>query len=462
MFKKLIQYFIPDHFTTNEEEHRKAKITVGTLLVVAYFNINYIIISIIFEYKGGLYSQVPLLLVSIICLLLFKNKVLPKIITIFFFTVCIISIAITVYFTKGYESFITPWIASTPIVALLVAGKRGGIISLVICSLVLTSFYCLYLNGYIFPEGYNLKYKNIFSFTTNIGLILILYLIAIVFENTKNTALRNLDEKNNLLDVQKKTLEIKQKEILDSINYSRRIQRAILPPEKIVKRLLPDSFILYKPKDIVSGDFYWVTEWGNKTMFAAVDCTGHGVPGAFMSIVGQNILNQAVNEYGLSKPNLVLNSLNKGVSRTLGADDENVIRDGMDLALCSLDKKQMLLEFSGAFNPLWVLRNKEIIEIKGNKFPIGSFMDDAVQNFDNHTIQLEKNDIIYIFTDGYADQFGGPKGKKFKDKNVKKLLCDICHETMERQKEILETSINEWKGELEQIDDILIMGVKIN
>ena len=165
MFKKLIQYFIPDHFTTNEEEHRKAKITVGTLLVVAYFNINYIIISIIFEYKGGLYSQVPLLLVSIICLLLFKNKVLPKIITIFFFTVCIISIAITVYFTKGYESFITPWIASTPIVALLVAGKRGGIISLVICSLVLTSFYCLYLNGYIFPEGYNLKYKNIFSFT---------------------------------------------------------------------------------------------------------------------------------------------------------------------------------------------------------------------------------------------------------------------------------------------------------
>src|SRR3989344_3843918 len=198
MFKKLIQYFIPNHFTANEEEHRKAKITVGALLVVAYFNINYIIISILFDYAGGLYSQVPLFIVSISCLILFKNKILPKIIHAFFFIVCIISIAITVYFTKGYESFITPWIASTPIVALLVAGKRGGIIALVTCSLVLIGFYCLYIDGYSFPEGYNLKYKNIFSFTTNIGLILILYLVAIVFENTKNTALKNLDEKNNL------------------------------------------------------------------------------------------------------------------------------------------------------------------------------------------------------------------------------------------------------------------------
>ena len=408
-----------------------------------------------------MYSEVPLFIVSISCLILFKNKVLPKIIHAFFFIVCIISIAITVYFTKGYESFITPWIASTPIVALLVAGKRGGIITLVTCSLVLIGFYCLYIDGYSFPEGYNLKYKNIFSFTTNIGLILILYLVAIVFENTKNTALKNLDEKNNLLDIQKKTLEIKQKEILDSINYSRRIQSAILPPDKIVKRLLPDSFILYKPKDIVSGDFYWVTEWGNKILFAAVDCTGHGVPGAFMSIVGQNILNQSVNEYGLSKPNLLLNSLNKGVSRTLGADDENIIRDGMDLALCTLDKKNMQLEFAGAFNPLWILRNNEIIEIKGNKFPIGSFMDDAIQNFDNHEMKLEKGDLLYIFTDGYADQFGGPKGKKFKDKNVKKLLLEISNESMDRQKEILETTMEDWKGELEQIDDILIMGVKI-
>lgn len=461
MFKKLIQYFIPDHFTTNEEEHRKAKISIGVFLVVAYFNINYIIISLLIDYAGGLYSQVPLLFASLISLFLFKNKVIPKIINIFFFTTCIISIAITVFFTKGYESFITPWIASTPIVALLVAGKRGGIITLVICSLVMTGFFCLYIEGYSFPEGYNLKYKNVFSFTTNLGLILILYLVSIVFENTKNTALRNLDEKNNLLDIQKKTLEIKQKEILDSINYSRRIQRAILPPEKTVKRLLPDSFILYKPKDIVSGDFYWVSEWGNKVMFAAVDCTGHGVPGAFMSIVGQNILNQAVNEYGLSKPNLILNSLNKGVSRTLGTDEENIIRDGMDLALCALDKKQMTLEFAGAFNPLWILRNKEIIEIKGNKFPIGSFMDEENHNFENHEFKLEKGDILYVFTDGYADQFGGPKGKKFKYKQLENLLLSIYSKPSLQQQNELANVFNKWKGELEQVDDVCIIGIKL-
>lgn len=454
MLNKLIEYFIPHHFSVNEEKHRKAKITVGAFLVVAYFNINYIIISIIFEYNGGLYSQVPLFFVSMLSLYLFRVGVVPKIVNYIFFTTCIISIAITVYFTKGYESFITPWIASTPIVALLVAGKRGGLYTLIACSIVLTCFYFLYLNGYEFPEGYNLKYKNLFSYTTNLGLILILYLVANVFENTKNTALRNLDYKNT-------QLELKQKDITDSITYAKRIQEAILPADKQVKRLLPDSFILYKPKDIVSGDFYWVAEWGDQVMFAAVDCTGHGVPGAFMSIVGQNMLNQAVNEHGLSKPNLILNSLNKGVSRTLGKDEDNMIRDGMDLALCSLNMKTMTLECAGAFNPIWIIRGNDVIEIKGNKFPIGSFMDDAVQNFDNNMFSLKKGDQIYVFTDGYSDQFGGPNGKKFKDKNLKSLLLEHRFESMEKQKEALDKTIEMWMGELEQIDDILIIGVRV-
>ena len=266
---------------------------------------------------------------------------------------------------------------------------------------------------------------------------------------------------SNEINQQRDVIEEKNKDIVSSIHYAQRIQKALLASDTLLEKNLPEHFVLYKPKDIVSGDFYWVTEWGSKTMFAAVDCTGHGVPGAFMSIVGQNILNQAVNEYGLSKPNLVLNSLNKGVSRTLGTDEDNVIRDGMDLALCALDKKNMTLEFAGAFNPLWILRKNEIIEIKGNKFPIGSFIDESIQNFDNHEFKLKKGDILYVFTDGYADQFGGPKGKKFKDKNVKKLLLDNCHEPMDKQKEILENTMREWKGELEQIDDILIMGVRI-
>jgi serine phosphatase RsbU (regulator of sigma subunit) len=254
----------------------------------------------------------------------------------------------------------------------------------------------------------------------------------------------------------------KNKDITDSITYAKRIQQAILPPEKMVQELLPDSFILYKPKDIVSGDFYWVAELGNMVMFAAVDCTGHGVPGAFMSIVGQNILSQAVNEHRLSKPDQILNFLNEEVSRNLGKDEKHQIKDGMDLALCVMSKTSRTLEFAGAFNPLWILRGDEIIEIKGNKFPIGSFMDGELKNFTRHEVKLEKGDQLYVFTDGYADQFGGPKQKKFKYKNIKKLLLDHRHESMERQKQILDNTLRDWKGDLEQIDDILVMGVRVS
>lgn len=255
----------------------------------------------------------------------------------------------------------------------------------------------------------------------------------------------------------------KNKDITDSITYAKKIQEAILPSDKQVALLLPESFVLYKPKDIVSGDFYWATQWGNKILFAAVDCTGHGVPGAFMSIVGQNLLNQAINEHGLTKPNLILNSLNKGISRTLNQNNAIAeIKDGMDIALCCWDIKEMTLEFAGAYNPLWILRNNEIIIFEGDKFPVGSFVDNRPQNFKNNEIPLQKGDIIYIFTDGYADQFGGPNGKKFKQKQVKKLLLEIQHLPLLLQREMLDKRIEEWKGGIEeQIDDILFMGIKI-
>jgi serine phosphatase RsbU (regulator of sigma subunit) len=463
MLQKTLEYFIPNNYKITEEEHHQAKITVGTFLVVACFNLNYIIISILIEYQGGLLSQIPLFFVSITCLFLFKRQISPSIIYFIFFISAIISIATTVYFSKGYESFIIPWIASTPIVALLISGKRGGLLSLIACSLVLTGFYYLHINGYEFPEGYNLEYKNIFKFSTNLGLIIILYLVAIVFHNTKNTAFSNLNLKNLELTNQKKKVEHKQKEILNSITYAKKIQEAILPSDKQITLLLPDSFILFKPKDIVSGDFYWLTQLNNKILFAAVDCTGHGVPGALMSIVGQNLINKAINELGLTKPDLILNSLNKGISHTLNQNNSiTEIKDGMDIALCCWDIKEMTLEFAGAYNPLWIVRNGEIIVVEGDKFPVGSFVDDRPQIFKNNELPLQKGDIIYIFTDGYADQFGGPDGKKFKQKQVKKLLLEIQHLPLLQQKELLDKHIEDWKGgKEEQLDDILFMGIKI-
>lgn len=250
-------------------------------------------------------------------------------------------------------------------------------------------------------------------------------------------------------------------EVTDSIKYAKGLQEAILPPDEFVQENLPESFILYKPKDIVSGDFYWVEKKKDKIYFAAVDCTGHGVPGAFMSIVGYNALNQALQNN--DDPGSILDSLNKGVSKTL---HNNAIgtttKDGMDLALCCYDKKTRTLEYAGAFNPLYLIRDGEINQIKADKFAIGTYYEDSSKKYTNHTIQLQEQDYIYVFSDGYADQFGGPKGKKFMYKRFRDYLLTLSGKSMNAQKEFLNDTIEEWKGPLEQIDDILVIGMHVS
>ena len=226
--------------------------------------------------------------------------------------------------------------------------------------------------------------------------------------------------------------------------------------------MLPDSFILFLPKDILSGDFYWLDEINDKILVAAVDCTGHGVPGALMSIVGNNILNQSIIEHKISKPSEILDELNKGVTNTLRQkNEESKVKDGMDIVLLALNRQKNILEFAGANNPLYHIRNGELNEIKGNKFPIGIFIGEEIRHFTNHEIPLQKGDTIYLFTDGYADQFGGPKGKKFKYNQFKTILLEIQTLPMNAQREKLLTAIRSWQGENEQVDDILVIGIKI-
>ena len=264
------------------------------------------------------------------------------------------------------------------------------------------------------------------------------------------------------IDQQKEQLEEYFSQVTDSIKYAQKIQEAILPPEHYVRKLLPNSFIFYRPKDIVSGDFYWLGEAKGKSFFAAVDCTGHGVPGAFMSIVGYNQLKQAIITTGGSNPAQILDHLNIGVSETLHQKDENsTSKDGMDIAICSLDHKTLELEYAGAFNPLYLLRDGEIIQTKGDKFPIGSFLDGETPNFTNNKIQLIKGDQIYIFSDGYADQFGGPRGKKFMYKKFRDLLIENGDKDLSTQKELLKKSLFDWMKEEEQVDDILVIGVRV-
>ncbi len=264
------------------------------------------------------------------------------------------------------------------------------------------------------------------------------------------------------IETQNQELEVLYKHVTDSIKYAKRIQEAILPPDSLVKKILPNSFVLYKPKDIVSGDFYWIDQKDGKTLFAAVDCTGHGVPGAFMSIVGYNILKYVVNNNNFTKPSSILDSLNEGVSETLhhGHEESNA-KDGMDLSLCTIDFKTLELEYAGAYNPLYLIRNGELIQTKADKFPIGLFLGEEKKKFTNHTIQLQKGDSVYIFSDGYADQFGGPNGKKFMANHFRNLLLDIHKKPVEQQKIILDKTIEEWRGPLDQVDDILVIGLKI-
>ena len=265
-----------------------------------------------------------------------------------------------------------------------------------------------------------------------------------------------IEKQKQQVDSANNILEEKNQEILDSISYAKRIQNAILPPQKLVKEYLNNSFIIYKPKDIVSGDFYWMEPTKKEVLFAVADCTGHGVPGAMVSVVCNNGLNRSVREHGLSDPGKILDKTREIIIQEFEKSEEEV-KDGMDIALCSI--KENKLKYSGAHNPLWIVRDGQIIETKANKQPIGKF--DNPQPYNTHTIDLQKGDAIYLFSDGYADQFGGEKGKKFKAKAFKELLISIQEKSMEEQKSIIDETFENWKGNLEQLDDVCVIGLRV-
>jgi len=207
--------------------------------------------------------------------------------------------------------------------------------------------------------------------------------------------------------------------------------------------------------------FTWVgKKRDGKALFAALDCTGHGVPGAFMTIVGYNTLSQIMSETDETQPAKIMDMLNKGITRTLHQGSTDV-KDGMDAAMCSIDFKKKKVEFAGAYNPLYIIRNGELEQIKGDKFPIGAFIDNKEHLFTNHVVKLQKGDTIYIFSDGYADQFGGARGKKFMYRNFRELLISIQDKEMPEQKQILDETVRKWRGDLEQVDDILIIGLRV-
>ena len=265
-------------------------------------------------------------------------------------------------------------------------------------------------------------------------------------------------EYESIIVSQKEGLELKNKEITDSITYAKRIQTAILPSDEIIASHLKEYFVLYMPKDVVAGDFYWIEKVGDVVLFAAADCTGHGVPGAMMSVVCNNALNRSVREGNLTDPGKILDSTREIIIEELSKSGEDV-KDGMDISLAALNTKLLELKWAGANNPLWLLRDNAIVEFKADKQPIGRHINSTP--FTTHVTQLHKGDLIYIASDGFQDQFGGPKGKKFKASQLKEYLVKNADKNLQQQKNSLKQAFLNWKGSNEQIDDVCIIGVRI-
>ncbi|MCF6240576.1 MAG: SpoIIE family protein phosphatase [Bacteroidales bacterium] len=324
-----------------------------------------------------------------------------------------------------------------------------------------------------------------------LALLIIVALVAFIQKRKANKLLEQqkieieikseqIKHKNDELEDAMEKIQYQNKNIMQSINYAQRIQEAMMPKQETMQALFKDSFIFFKPRDIVSGDFYWFKEVvpkekgveyeseqlvsganldHEKYVVAAVDCTGHGVPGAFMSMLGYNLLNDIVGK-GIIEPNDILSNLHKGIRTSLN-QDATQNRDGMDMALCVIDPKEKIVEYAGAQNPLIYIQDGKLYRVRGNKYPVGGFQ---VENheYTKHVIKVDKPTTFYIFSDGFHDQFGGPSGRKFMTKNFRDLLYEIYNMPMEEQKNILELVINEWKGDNEQTDDILVIGFRLD
>jgi len=259
---------------------------------------------------------------------------------------------------------------------------------------------------------------------------------------------------------QKDEIDRQRKELTESIKYASYIQSALLTSQHELKKLLPEHFVIFIPRDIVSGDFYWITKRKADLIIAVADCTGHGVPGAFMSILGITLLSEIVNRAAYNSAGSILNQLRESVMRALnqrGTDEEQ--KDGIDMALCLINIETNTLEFAGAFNPIYIVKKNRLIEMHGDKMPIGIAALEE-NSFSNHKYSLEENDVVYLFSDGFVDQFGGPEGKKFKYQPFRNLLLNISNLPMHVQKNELIKKFNHWKGNLPQLDDVLMFGFR--
>lgn len=345
----------------------------------------------------------------------------------------------------------------------LVANRVSGIVWMVLTVLEYIVFYYADVAGWRDFHGSNAKIGSVYYFINLLLGSIYLLLIMHLHEKSKDTFAKQILTSKKEIEDKTKELEIINKDVTDSINYAKRIQYAVLPHEETIYRTIPLSFIYYKPKAIVSGDFFWFHEINkDEYILVCADCTGHGVPGAFMTVIGSSLLNQTVIDNKITEPSKILLELDKQINFTLKQQKDNSIsvQDGMDLSLIKVNKAKKEFIITGAKRPVAFIRDKQLQELKGSKFSIGGMRTDE-KKFDEIKINYQEDDMLYFYTDGFTDQFGGEKGKKFSSKRLKEHFLNIHRLSVSEQKQNLDSTMKNWMNTLEQVDDMLVIGIKL-
>lgn len=501
--KLLDRLFLHSRYFENEQDLRKARILRNAIILTSLFSFTYLFTCVIIEFHIGFNAMLFNAITYLFVPFLLKTRTPYSVVVNIFILIAFIAINLIVFHSGGLMSPVMPWIAAAPAIAMMVGNRKTSFFWL-FTSLLAAGFFSYQYYSKSVPEiAYNQSFENTTYFFSicMLGLIAIVFVINNVFETAKSKALREVEKKNKeILDIneellsQKEEIETqrdtieekntilekthdeilnknqliqkKNEDIMASINYARRIQEAMLPPKTDIKRGIPESFIFFKPRDVVSGDFYWFANTKGRKIISALDCTGHGVPGALMSMTGNNLLNEIIINKGIVLPNRIFEELDRGIIESL-KQKQTSNRDGMDGALCSIYEEdgKNIVEFSGARNPLIMVRNGEYEKIKGNKLSIGGEKtSDKIQtnkSFTTHRIEVSEPSMFYIFSDGFQDQFGGPKDSKYMTKKMHQLMANIAHLSIDEQEKTFESELNKWKGKGDQIDDILIIGFRV-
>ncbi len=447
--KRFHNWFIGDYLAKTDDVFERAKIEL-----LYYYALSFIVLGGLFYvnlladhlyYHAAVITFACISLMSLPFLLKFTQNV--RLVSNWYIAQQILVGSAMVIMDQGVMSAGSLlWTVLFCLFALFLYGIKWGLILIVVNSIIMAFVGNYAVNAHLDLEPVIESTPKYFMTP-----LLLNITVAILFIRFRGEAVKKMNQ-------QKTELEVKNKEVRDSIAYAERIQKAILPSHRTVEYTLPGSFVVYQPKDIVSGDFYWVEKKDDISFFAVADCTGHGVPGAMMSVICVNALNRVINEFRLTHPAEILDKLNHLVEESFsksGAD----IRDGMDVALCALNTKTGTLEYAGANNSMYYISGGTLNEIKSDRQPIGRF--ESKVPFKNHSLNLNSGDFVYLFSDGIADQFGGPQGKKFKYKRVKDILLANASKNVNDQKNALLDGFRLWKGNLEQVDDVCVMGVRI-